>query len=75
MKAIIKRITKINGDTFYKVFVDDEPKPVGTFYYSNEISEKMAMEEAMKAVKAIENGGAREEIIYETLSDNVKSDI
>ena len=67
MKATVKKIKNIHGDTFYKVFKGDEKTlSTGAFPYNDPESEKKALRKAMELAKSIEQDTSTEEIVYET---------
>ena len=67
MKATVKKIKNIHGDTFYKVFKGDEKTlSTGAFPYNDPESEKEALRKAMELAKSIEQDISTEEIVYQT---------
>ena len=67
MKATVKRIKNLQGDTFYKVFKGEEKiLSEGSFRYYDAESEKVARDKALALAKNIEQDIREEEIIYQT---------
>jgi hypothetical protein len=66
MKAIIKRIKNIEGDTYFNVFKDGDFLPTEAFTFKGVDEEKIAYEKAIKLAKMIEDDISEETIVYET---------
>lgn len=74
MKATIKRIKNLSGDTYFKVFKGDNFMSEESFRFTNKESESEAYAKAMALAKNIENNIAEEVIVYETPETGIQEE-